>query len=169
MFGFFRKMLAEKFLKKVIELNSASSKIYCVRRASNWEISPELQRNLNNVFNSGFLCLFQVRLSLCHGYIADICKKKLQLVDTSKALLTCCTNKKNKLDFMMLTELRAKQLRAFSCTLCCRSVVWRKSSRCIAIFFNWFALCDNFTAALITSKTASSVCVSLYLPASLQC
>ena len=50
---------------------------------------------------------------------------------------------------------------AFRVSLGLRLVLWPKYSRCSAFFSIVFALGDNFTAALITLKIASSVCLLL--------
>ena len=106
--------------KRIFRQTFASSKVWRVQDSSNWCISLELRNSLGNFYSSeistGTACKFWQGPSFLHRFIAKIVKKQVSLtfVDSSKDFLSCFTNNKRKLGFVMPIGLSGEAIETFS-------------------------------------------------------
>ena len=110
----------------IFNFYSALSKLQRVLRASMSCVLFDLRSRLSIVDDSGFWCEFWIREDPVIKLLPKMPKTSVssRLFDSSKDLLSCCTNNKIKLGFV--TPIGMPGAAVFQGTLACRKVVWPK-------------------------------------------
>ena len=128
---------------------------------------------MNNVYNSGFWCKFQLRANVSQGFIAAICQKNRfpQDLSTFPKTFYPSTNNKSEHGFATLTRLPGEAVESFSGYDQTRIVDLANYSSDVELFSSIvFALYDNLLRLAswkVTWKIASNLCLLRTLSISL--